>query len=147
MIVLFMKISAFEDRSNAVVTPSELSQPEELISGQPAQMSDNTQPVLSSRQVRQIIREELQGINQLLASQSTDSGFTEEKPVRDETEMFYLQELVSEEMDLMKQQEEVSSMELEKLMMEIARLDPETRKEKLRELTMAINRGEINGSF
>ena len=50
-------------------------------------------------------------------------------------------------MELLRQQEQVSTAELDRLMAEIVKLDPETRKEKLVELTKAMNQGDINGRF
>ena len=80
--------------------------------------------------------------NELQAQTSTQVPHA---PVYDETEMQYRQELVLEEMDLLKQQVDVSSGELDSLLGDIAQLDPETRSEMFKKLSQAINRGEING--
>jgi hypothetical protein len=146
LFLLFMKIDAFEDRLDVSGKSGVQTKEGAVVTVIPKQGEMvATQTGLDSRQLRQIIREELREIARSDELQVQTSTQEPETPVYDETEMQYRQELVLEEMDLLKQQVDVSSGELESLLGDIARLDPEARSEMLRNLNQAINRGEING--
>lgn len=148
LFLLFMKIDAFEDRLDVSGRSGIHAQESELVTVIPKQGEMVvTQTGLDSRQLRQILREELRGIAR--SDELQVQTFTQESEthVYDETEMQYRQELVLEELDLLKQQAEVSSGELDSLLGDIARLDPETRSEMLSKVSQAINRGEIKANL
>ena len=52
-----------------------------------------------------------------------------------------------EEFEYLLQQEEITGVEMEKLLGDIAQLDPERRTEMLGMLNRAMNRGEIKGNL
>ena len=146
VVVLLVKVNAFEARLDETGQPAKPVQVETLALSQTASPDLAATPTsLDGRQVRRIIREELRGLARSNALSVQTSESVSESPVYDETEMQYRQQLVIEEMDLLKQQETVSGMELESLMADIAKLDPEARTEMMKELTQSMNRGEING--
>ena len=146
LFLLFMKVDAFEDRADASGNSEVLLHKGVALVENPSPGEKLvTQTGLDSRQLRQILREELREIARSDELRVQTSTLKPEIPVYDETEMQYRQELVLEEMDLMKQQTEVSSGDLDNLLGEIAKLDPETRTRMLQEVNQAINRGEING--
>lgn len=148
VVVLLVKVNAFEARLDETVQPAKPVQADAITISQTASPELAATPSsLGGRQVRRIIREELRGLARSNALSVQTSESVSQSPVYDETEMQYQQQLVIEEMDLLKQQETVSGMELESLMADIAKLDPETRTEMMKELTQSMNRGEINGRF
>ena len=147
--LLFLKLESQEDRLDEILrssaqiyhgepdsNPVTLPSRDNLVDGQPGP---------DSQQLRRIIREELAvafGNNEMMARKATP---TQEPPVYDEVEMQYRRELVLEEMQALKDQIEVSSGDLERLMGDIAKLNPENRTELFKMLNQALNRGEING--
>lgn len=146
LVLLFMKVDALETRESDSGEPVIQVKENPFVAAEPGQgevVAANAG--LDSRQLRQVLREELRGLarsDELLARTSMRES---ETPVYDETEMQYRRELVLEELNLLKQQVDVSSGELDSLLGEIAKLDPETRTRMLKEVTLAVNRGEING--
>ena len=69
------------------------------------------------------------------------------QPTYDEAEMQDRQDRILSDLDYLRGQDEVSQAELDLLMAEIARLDPERRSEMFKELNRAMNRGEIRGNL
>ena len=129
--------SAVQNNKNEPVSTADIHpSPDNAMSGQVG--SDD-------QQLRLIIREELaKALSQSeLAVQNTRPD--QEPPVYDEIEMQYRRELALEELEALKGQVEVSSGELERLMGDIARLNPEARTELMKTLNQAMNRGEIKG--
>ena len=124
------------EQGEPVSTAGPQSSPVNSISGQ-------TGP--DSQQLRLMIREELAAAlsHSELAVQNTRPE--KEPVVYDEAEMQYRRELVLEELEMLKGQVEVSSGELERLMDDIAKLNPEARTELMKILNQAMNRGEIKG--
>ena len=147
VLLLFMKLDSFEGRmdmlTNSVgqvqgaaleVAPTSQNQP---LAGTPG---------LDGQEVRRIVREEL------LAVRGTDSPAQNSEPVPaapvfDEAEMQYQRDRVTRELDFLKEQDEVTTMELDRLMGDIAQLDPQSRTEMLKMLNRAMNRGEIKGNM
>ena len=98
-----------------------------------------------NQQLRRIIREELAAAfadSELMTRNTTP---VQEPPVYDDIEMQYQRELVLEEMQALKDQIEVSSGDLDRLMGDIAKLRPKDRTELFKMLNQALNRGEIKG--
>lgn len=147
VLLLFTKLDSFEGRmdmlTNSVgqvqgaaleVAPTSQNQPLAGTSG------------LDGQEVRRIVREEL------LAVRGTDSPAQNSEPVPadpvfDEAEMQYQRDRVTRELDFLKEQDEVTTMELDRLMGDIAQLDPQSRTEMLKMLNRAMNRGEIKGNM
>jgi len=148
MAMLFLKLDAFEARMEALGIPSEHTNDSAPIATfrLPKQQAPESVP-FDATQLRRIVREELQaaGIN----GNGSDYGSDVESqsPVYDATEMALQRELVMQEMDMLKVQDLVTTAELDRLMGEIARLNPEARSEMLGELNRAMNRGEIKGNL
>lgn len=151
VVLLFLKLESHENRIDKVLRSSAqinnnkpTAEPDSLRSG------DNSiegQPSPDSQQMRQIIREELAaafGDSGIMARNTTP---TQESPLYDEVEMQYQKELVLQEMEALTGQIEVSSGDLDRLMGDIAKLNPENRTELLKMLNRALNRGEIKGHF
>jgi hypothetical protein len=97
-------------------------------------------------ELRRIIREELQAFRGDLAAQQEPAA-EPPGPIVDEAEMRYRRDLVRMELEYLKEQGDVSTGELDRLMGDIARLDPEGRTEMLGLLNQALNRGEIRGQL
>lgn len=149
VLVLLMRLESYGDRIDALVqfaVQINDSDPVSSADTQPSQdspMAGQTGP--DNQQLRRIIREELAVAlsHYELAAQNTTPD--QEPPVYDEVEMQYRRQLALEELEALKGQVEVSSGELERLMGDIARLNPEARTELIKILNQALNRGEIKG--
>jgi len=153
-LLLLIKIDSFEDRvdeltasagqqsdtePNAILPPQD-----ETVAVQAVQA---VQAGLDGQQLRRILREELRQIassDELLVQTAAPDLKT---PVYDEVEMQYQQDLVLDELEFLKGQDEVLAGELDELIGKIAGLDPERRTEMFRMLTQAMNRGEIKGQL
>jgi hypothetical protein len=147
--LLFFKLESHEDRLDEILRSTlQIDQNEPNAKPVTLPSEDNIidgQPGPDSQQLRLIIREELAAAfdkNEMMARNATP---TQEPPVYDEVEMQYRRELVLEEMQALKDQIEVSSGDLERLMGDIAKLNPENRTELFKMLNQALNRGEIKG--
>jgi len=147
--LLFLKLESHEDRIDEILRSTAQinnNEPTTKPFTLPARDSSiNGQPGPDSQQIRQIIREELAaafGDSELMAQNTTPA---QENPVYDEVEMQYQRELVLQEMEALKDQIEVSSGDLDRLMGDIAKLKPEDRAELFKMLNQALNRGEIKG--
>ena len=147
VITLFAKIDTLEDQMKALTgpaSPADASAPT-LISPKEAEAVTLQGHGLDDSQLRRILREELQGIAMRDELLDQDSTSAPKAPVYDDVEMQYQQQLVQEELELLKTQGEASTRDLHGLMNKIARLDPERRSEMLMQLNQAMNRGEIKG--
>jgi hypothetical protein len=98
-------------------------------------------------ELRRLIREELEAFRGDLAAQQQEPAAEPPGPIIDEAEMRYRRDLVRMELEYLKEQGDVSTGELDRLMGNIARLDPEGRTEMLGLLNQALNRGEIRGQL
>ena len=147
--LLFFKLESHEDRLDEILrSTSQIDQNEPNAKPVTLPSEDNIidgQSGPDSQQLRLIIREELAAAfdeNEMMARNATPA---QEPPAYDEVEMQYQRELVIEEMQALKDQIEVSSGDLERLMGDIAKLKPEDRTELFKMLNQALNRGEIKG--
>jgi hypothetical protein len=146
VLLLFIKIDSYEAHlTQAAQTQErvETSAPLAMISPGDGSMVEN--PGLSGGQLRRIIREELNAVSKNNDVLSANSASDQEDPVVDYAEMQYRLELIDEKFELLKARGEASSSEIESLINEIARLDPESRTAMMKILNGAINRGEIKG--
>jgi len=95
--------------------------------------------------LRQIIREELAAqldrrsgpakqMDEVIASNSTDKAENQYQP-----------ELVAQQLEYHTSVGSISDMDMQKLQIEIAKLDEASRKEMLRKLTRALNSGRLEG--
>jgi len=143
----FAKLDSYEDRMDVLTNSAGQAQdsaPEVVASSQSRPPADPSQ--LDGQQVRRIVREEL------LAARINNSPAQNSEPVPadkgyDLVEMQYQKDLLIEELDFLKEQDEVTTMELDRLMGDIARLDPENRTELMKMVNRAMNRGEIKGKL
>ena len=151
VVVLLMRLESYGDRidelaqSTAQINNSEPVSTADTQPSPDSSMDGQTGP--DNQQLRLIIREELAaalGHIELAAQNATPD---QEPPVYDEVEMQYRRELVLEELEALKGQAEVTSFEMERLMGDIARLNPEARTELTKMLNRALNRGEIKGNL
>jgi len=148
-IFLISKLESHEDRIDALV----VTEAQPIASGSTTGLStlssrDNSidgQTGDDNQQLRRIIREELQAALSHIDSNSQTTNPNQETPVYDALEMQYQRELVIQELEALKQQAEVTGGELERLMGDIAKLNPEARTEMINMLNQALNRGEIEG--
>lgn len=151
VLLLWMKLESYEARIDELAqsaAPINNGEPVSITDTEASQ--DNSmagKAGLDNQQLRLIIREELAAAlsyRELAANNTTPAM---EPPVYDELEMQYQRQLVLEELDALKGQAEVTGVELDKLMADIARLKPESRVEMIKKLNQALNRGEIKGNL
>lgn len=141
-----IKLDSFEDRMDVLTeSTGQIQNSEAVVMTPPPDESVAAQTGLDSQQLRRIIRQELQAALNGSELAARNSATDPQEPVFDDVEMQYQQDLIIEELDILKEQDEVSSMELDNLLGAIARLDPERRTEMFKMLNRAINRGEIKG--
>ena len=107
-------------------------------------LPDRGQAGVGSRELRRIIREELAAGHTRTAPASAPVPVPAQ-PEIDEIEMAYRRDEVADELEYLKERGDVSTMELDRLLARIARLDPQARTEMMNELNRAMNRGEIKG--
>ena len=147
VLLLFVKLGAIEDRLDVRSDhdePTTLN--ESAVTSDPLNPPPTAQEKLDGKQLRRIVREELLAVLSHELASKIQAG-DEEIPAYDRAEMQYQRELVIQELEYLKQQQNVTSVELDKLMGDIAQLDPESRTELLRMLNQAMNRGEIKGKL
>ena len=144
-----MRLESYGDRidelaqSAVQVNDSEIVSTENIELLQDSSMAGQTGP--DNQQLRLIVREELAAALSHYELAAQNSTPDQEPPVYDEVEMQYRRALVLEELEALKGQVEASNVELERLMGDIARLNPEARTELTKMLNQALNRGEIKG--
>ena len=146
VLLLLIKLNTFEDRMDMFTESAEQTSDSEPVVSQPPQSEPVVEQTgLDSQQLRRIVREELRAsrYTSVLAPKNSTIGTNE--PLVDEAEMQYQRDLVVEELEFLKEQDEVSTAEMERLMGDIAQLAPEARSELLKMFNQAINRGEIKG--
>lgn len=144
LVVLYIKVNGLES-SLEVASDHSQSDPLALVQEPESDATPQTTSATDAEMLRRIVREELRAITPLMANQSEPPSESNETRVYDQVELEYRRSLILDEMELMKQEEEVSTADLNQLMGEIALLDPERRSEMLAELNAALNRGEIRG--
>ena len=146
LVAWFLRLDAFDERLDQITRILN-----RLPAGGPALVGaadvskSGPAPGVDGRQLRQIIREELQAALAGGDLSVPDEAAESEAPVYDDVEMALRKEWIQEELEQLKRKDAVSSMELNQLISAIARLDPERRSEMMREVNRAINQGEING--
>lgn len=142
--LLYAKVDAIEEEVDRAAAPTAIDTPQPLSGPAPAppvQVSN-----IDKAELRNIIREELRlaplewAAVQLEKDASTG-------PLYDEAEMEHARKNVMSSLDYLRTQDEVSQAELDLLLADIARLDPERRSEAMKELNRAMNRGEIRGNL
>ena len=146
--LMYLKLSAVEERVEVAAQGSVAAEPEAWNS-----VRDNVEAplagaqVIDSAEIRKIVREELRAARQEWASAESREPDPAGQPIYDEAEMQDRQDRILSDLDYLKGQDEVSQAELDLLLAEIARLDPERRSEMFKELNRAMNRGEIRGNL
>jgi len=111
--------------------------------GQPTAM---TQPISENR-LRQIVREELRSQSKVNRASQEGSSIDEEPVAVSAAEFQRRYESAVQDLDYYLEQGEISDVDMAKLQMDIAMLDPEARTQMLSRLTRAINSGELRGRF
>ena len=144
-LVLVVKLGSFENHRNTVAQPIPLqtSAKVAIVPDEPKSVADHTR--LSEFQLRRIVREEL--LRVMPADAVVESEKALSQPVLDPVEMQYQRKLVVQELEYLKEQDVVTTAELDKLLGDIAHLDPESRIDLLGMLNRAMNRGEIKGNL
>lgn len=143
---LLVKLSSFEtNRATDAnpVSPPPASVKVATIPAESRPLADDTR--LSEYQLRRIIRDEISRLMPADSGAETDPVSNE--PVLDPAEIQYQRNLVIQELEALKGQAEASTAELDRLLGDIARLDPQSRNELLAMLNRAMNRGEIRGNL
>ena len=151
VVLLWMKLESYEARVDELAQSAVQTINHEPVSTADPQSSQNTsmagQPGFDNQQLRLIVREELAAILSYRDLAADNASPAKAPPVYDELEMQYQRQLVQEELEALKGQAEVASSDIEKLMIDLARLNPESRTEFIKKLNQALNRGEIKGSL
>ena len=144
--LLYFKVDAVEQRvaQSAAAAPRAIDAARRLPGSAPAPAA--TVRGVDTAELRRIIREELQSVSLDWAAEQQQANAAA-RPVYDEVEMQRRREQVQSSLDYLKTQDEVSQAELDLLLADIARLDPERRSEAMKELNRAMNRGEIRGNL
>ncbi len=104
-------------------------------------------PNLTEDRLRVVIREELSAY---LAAQAQPNNADRQTIVPgsvDPVELDYRKEQVSQQLDYYTTVGSISDLDMQKLQMDIAKLDDASRKEMLRKLTRALNSGQLDGRF
>lgn len=142
--LLYAKVDAVEEQVNQAAAPIAIEMPQPVSDPAPAP------PVQSSNidkaELRSIIREELRHAPLEWAAVQRENEASS-GPFYDEAEMEKARNNVMRSLDYLRTQDEVSQAELDLLLADIARLDPERRSEAMKELNRAMNRGEIRGNL
>ena len=145
---LYTKIAALDDRlDHASAAPQQPALNNEAGRATISDNSTGSGTVISEDRLRQIIREELvdQFENQSL-SQPQPSRFAEPAPV-DPVEMEARREQISQQLEYYVSVGRISDAEMQKLQIDMAKLDAKGRTEMLRELTRALNSGRLEGQL
>lgn len=147
--ILFFKLVAAENQQAVALSatpPLQHNDPALTLNTLPA-LTDSThrQTTFNGQQIRQIVREEIIAALNNHAMTALDQPIGKQAPVYDDIETQYRRELALLQMETLKSQVEVTSAELNELMADIAKLDPENRIELFQLLNRAMNRGEIKG--
>lgn len=143
---LLVKLSSFEtNRATDAnpVSPPPASVKVTTIPAESRPLADDTR--LSEYQLRRIIRDEISRL--MPADSGAEIDPVSNEPVLDPAEIQYQRNLVIQELEALKGQAEASTAELDRLLGDIARLDPQSRNELLGMLNRAMNRGEIRGNL
>lgn len=146
VLLLLIKLDSFENRVDVLNQSVAQMQASDRVTTVPSKSESLTERAgLDSQQLRQIVREELRDLrsNKEMAAQNSTPQPKEQ--IVDEAEMLYQRDLVVQELEFLIEQDKVSVMEMDKLMGNIARLNPQARNEVLKMLNRAMNRGEIKG--
>jgi len=143
---MFGKILGIEDEMTAATLDEKnTSVTDDLANTQSQSYSHDTYLYPNEDRLRQIIREELgaeldrrsepdKQMDPVIASSSTD-----------ETEIEYQRELVAQQLEYYASVGSISDADMQKLQMDIAKLDDAGRTEMLRELMRALNSGRLEG--
>lgn len=143
---LFWKVMTPEQ---ALVQSKPQSQPS-LSSPTPGEAVQAAQPQGKSpneQAIRRIIREELAAHLELLESIQGDNRPTPKEDPVSPAEYQQRLDLANQQLEYYIQQGVISNAEMANLQMNIARLDPESRKNLLNLLSQAINSGDLDGHF
>ena len=148
LLYLFLKVTAVANNVDALASaPHDVPAPETTRILTPQGNQASVFHEVNGQLLRQIIREELRASRYTGNSQAEPINPPEDKEVVDEAEMQFRRDRVVEEFEYLLQQEEITGVEMEKLLGDIAQLDPEGRTEMLGMLNRAMNRGEIKGNL
>ena len=141
-LTLLVKVATFETSRETVANPV----PPPPTTADVAAVPDESRPIadntrLSEIQLRRIIREEISRV--MPFDNGVDTKQTLSEPRLDPAEKQYQRSLVIQELDYLKEQDVVTTAELDKLLGDIAHLDPESRIELLGMLNRAMNRTAV----
>ncbi len=146
ILFLYSKLVDIDDNMNLTVAAEQNTLvSDDLTNTQSQSDSNDTYLYPIEDRLRQIIREELgaqldgqprpnKQMDTVIASSSTDKA-----------EIEYQRELVSQQLEYYSSVGSISDTDMQKLQMDIAKLDEASRKEMLRELMRALNSGRLEG--
>lgn len=145
LLILFGKIVLLEDEA----TVQRDADPRTMMSNPLYRTSSDTRLTSASYpdedQLRKIVREELAAQLGTLSGTVTQENAVSVSRPRDEVEDQKQKELVAQQLSYHKSVGHISDSDMQKLQVEIARLDEAGRREMLGELSRAINSGQLDG--
>lgn len=140
----FYWIFNLEQRFEAVPEPPvQSAQTDSLQTSEPVARTGQRPAGLDEQTLRRIIRAELSALRQ--SDAGAPSGTGKPEAVIDPVENAYRLKAVREELAYHIEQGEISDQDMRNLKAEIARLDPDSRANMLRELVAALNSGQLKG--
>lgn len=142
---LYLKLVSLESRLDSVSRPLADAPANNAIEEADEPAAQETQGGIDTGELRRVIREELRALAPLLAVQQGEAPAQGNDRQYDDADMEYRRTLIIQEMEYLKQEEQVSTADLDRLIGEIALLDPDRRSELMKMLNAAINKGEIRG--
>ncbi len=148
VLLLFMKLNSFEQRVDLLAATTQQKPHNGSIALSAAENGPaSVQTGVNSQQLRKIVREELHAALADNNSAGQNPATNSQNPVFDEAEMQYQRDMLVQELEFFKTQDEVSHADLNRFMGDIAKLNPQARTELLNMLNRAMNRGKIKGNL
>jgi hypothetical protein len=146
LLLLFWKIAGLEDK----LTSATHGEQQSLVTSnlpdmQPPGSSDDIHLFPNEERLRQIIREELHSEFAREIDSSMQRELDSEAESIDKVELVYQKELVAQQLAHHASIGSISDADMQKLQMDIAKLDDAGRIEMLRELSRAFNSGNFEG--
>ncbi len=148
LLFLFGKTVAIEDELNATGLVRHNAPAGDRSYDPPTHAyASQSQHDLTATQFRTIVQEELRAfLGSVTEADAQDLSAARPTPA-DEAERQYQLEQVAQKIEYFESVGSISDVDMQKLQIEIARLNEAGRKEMLRELTRALNSGRLEGRF
>lgn len=145
---LLSRVIELDQRKNGDANPTSQTAPQQTAITHLMQVPRTDAPeVLDEQKLRNIVREELQAqLSELAISEKPVPDNTVSETVSD-AEYQYRFEAVAQNLEYFLEKGRISDAEMSSIQADIARLDPEGRRQMMGQLVRAINSGEIEGTF